>query len=76
LETWEYRIIKHDTDEGTYFAVHEVFYDESGEIKGWTENPVSFGGDSEKELHRTLQTMIKDCKKPVLSEVALIKANE
>lgn len=34
--TWNYRLIK--TEEG--YSVFEVYYDESGSIKGWTEKPI------------------------------------
>lgn len=41
--SWNYRIVK--TREGPagqeqdIYTIREVYYDEDGEIKGWTENP-------------------------------------
>lgn len=34
--TWNYRIIQHDT----YFGLHECFYNEQGEIYGFTEEAI------------------------------------
>ena len=71
--TWNYRIIKHDTAESVYFAVHEVYYDKQGNITNWTQNPIDITGDSAKEIARTLQMILTDTKQPVLKESELEK---
>lgn len=64
--TWDYRVIKRDKDKNPSFAIHEVFYDEAGEIMTWTAEPVGVEGDSLKEVKDQLEYMRKDIKTPVL----------
>lgn len=72
---WNYRIIKHDISQPVFFAVHEVFYDESGRVTSWTENPITVGGDSKKEVVKALRTMLSDVERlPVLKESDLEKS--
>ena len=38
---WNHRIIRHidpraNMDDSIYYAIHEVYYDEDGKVKGWT----------------------------------------
>ncbi len=70
---WNYRIIKHDTKESVYFAVHEVFYDEKGRITAWTEDAINITGDTAKDVNKTLRQISEDTKQPILSETELIK---
>lgn len=64
--TWNYRLCRrvfappHPTydDYETRFAIHEVYYDEDGQISGYTEQPVSFGGDSAGDVVISLQRAI------------------
>ena len=37
---WNYRVMRH---EGGWLAVHEVYYDEAGGLRGYTAEPVAFG---------------------------------
>jgi len=73
IMTWNYRIIKHDKTKNVYFAVHEVYYDEKGSVKGWTEDPIDIVGDSKQEILNTLNHMVEDTKQPVLKESELEK---
>ena len=73
MKTWEYRIIKHDTGETEYYAVHEVYFDKSGKAEGWTEEPVSISGDNQQEVQKILGQMAKNCKNSVLNETKLRK---
>lgn len=70
---WNYRIIRHDIKKPTYFAVHEVFYDDAGEITNWTTSPIDVVADTKKDIFATLQRMTTDSKTPVLSEKQLVK---
>lgn len=36
--SWNYRIIDHRT----HFALHEVFYNEAGEVRAWSAEPAGF----------------------------------
>lgn len=66
--TWNYRVIKYDTNKDIVYRVHEVFYDKNKNIKGFTKEAVFPQGESLEELISDLQLMINDAKKhPVLS---------
>lgn len=66
--TWNYRIIKYDTNKNIVYRIHEVFYDEKGKIEGFTEDAVFAQGETVDELISDLQMMINDAKKyPILS---------
>ena len=56
MTTWNYRIVRHDDCVG----LHEVFYNEDGSVRAWTENPVRFVGDDEADLVRSLERALKD----------------
>lgn len=71
--TWDYRIIEHDGKDESYFAIHEVYYSDKGEIETWTADPINITGDSAKDVTKILQTMLKDIKRPVLKESELEK---
>jgi hypothetical protein len=34
--TWNYRIMRHYGEE-TFYAIHEVYYDDNGTVEWWTE---------------------------------------
>jgi hypothetical protein len=61
--TWNCRIIHHDKDENPYFAIHEVFYDEHGEVANWTTNPIDVSGKSQMEVTKALKQMLEDITK-------------
>ena len=68
MSHWNYRVIKHDTDENIVYQVHEVYYNDRGEIDGFTEDAVHASGESFEELLSDLDMMVKDAKnRPVLS---------
>jgi len=71
--TWNYRIIKHGTKKHTYFAIHEVFYDDKGKITNWAERPIDIIGESEIDIKRILKQMTLDIETPILNEIDLLK---
>ncbi|MBI2009336.1 hypothetical protein HYS84_02900 [Candidatus Saccharibacteria bacterium] len=70
---WNYRIIEHDKSKPAYFAVHEVYYDEKGNIEGWTEDPINVVGDNKTEVTMIIQHISADTKRPILKESELEK---
>ena len=68
--SWNYRILKRthaNTGEVSY-AIHEVFYDK-GKENGWTQEPVTFVGDTPEEVIRSLEVALDDARKhPVLED--------
>lgn len=62
--TWNNRIFKHVANGRICFALHETYYDETtGNIKGWTEQPVSEFSGSIEELIEDLEQKLNDAKK-------------
>jgi hypothetical protein len=51
------------------YAVHEVYYNEDGEIDGWTAQPVSPAGDDLKQLDSDLSLFSAALSLPVLEEL-------
>lgn len=68
--SWNYRIIKTRLPENEIeeysFGIHEVYYNDSGEIQSCTVNPVDPYGTSEEELRECLRMMTEALDKPVL----------
>lgn len=64
---WNYRLMKHENDKGEiFYGVHEVYYDETGDIEGWSEESVIPMGDSKDELKKTLENLMVSLEKEVL----------
>jgi len=72
--TWNYRIIKHDSEKRSYFAIHEVFYNNKGEITSWTENPIDIVGESKVDIKSILKQMTLDTETPTLKESELLES--
>ena len=77
--SWNYRVIRYANNEG--FGLHEVYYDESGKVEGWTEDPVitcSANESFEREFIRELKAMMKDIESagPVIEEDELPEPTE
>lgn len=69
MSTWNYRVIKsQDPIDGVTFKIHEVYYDESGEIEMWTERPTVLEEGSMESLKTTLKHMLDATRKPPLEE--------
>jgi len=71
--TWNHRIIKRDLKKPAYFAVHEVFYDEAGEITNWTAEAIDLTGENRKEILTILKQITLDIKTPILKESRLLE---
>lgn len=71
--TWNYRIIHHDSQKHPYFAVHEVFYNEHGDITNWTTEPINITGESRQEVIATIKQMLADTETEALAESQLEK---
>ena len=65
---WNHRVIEHNTVEN-YEAIHEVYYNEVGEIQGWTEEPVAILKYEDDTWENILAWVVEATQKPVLVEV-------
>ena len=50
MTSYNYRVMRHARPHGDEFAIHEIFYDESGKVEAWTEAPLSVLCASIEEL--------------------------
>ena len=69
--TWNHRVVKYETcnlfgDPDVGYAIHEVFYDNNGNVQGMTSNPVKPWGDTKDELRLELMRMLDALTKPDL----------
>jgi hypothetical protein len=69
---WNYRVMKHIKGDGapphgeTFYAIHEVYYNDDGTVRGWTEKKVSPCGETPKEFLGSLMLYQGAVIKPVL----------
>jgi len=68
MSKWNHRVIAIREERQDFFMIHEVHYDDDGNICSWTENPVSVSGDSLDEMRTTLHYMLRCLSKPILIE--------
>lgn len=86
--SWNYRVIRHKTaptgnaklDAVTpkeWYGLHEVSYDEKGEINGWFDEP-EVTGETLEELRRTITMMYLAAQgaKPHGKRHGILKAEE
>lgn len=64
---WNYRIMRH-TDAGgrQYYAVHETYYGDAGEVMGSTEEAASVMGETLDEVREELDRMLRALDYPVI----------
>jgi hypothetical protein len=68
---WNYRVVRksYNTNDGEthqMFGIHEVYYDDFGEVKYITTKPLDAYGDTPEELQEDLKEMLKAFDKPIL----------
>jgi hypothetical protein len=71
LGHWNHRVIatkQDDPDNPYYYAIHEVHYDEAGNVEGWTVDPTPVSGEDLDDLKWVLESMQKCLGTPVLYE--------
>ena len=79
MSHWNYRVIRsvyecEDGETEECFAVHEVHYDDKGNIKAYSEEPTSFVGETLPELIKGLSTAMLDIRtRKVLDETEILR---
>lgn len=61
---WNYRVIEHDK----FFAIHEVYYNDKGDIAAISEDPIEPSGQTLKELKGDLEYFLQALNRPVLKK--------
>ena len=64
--TWNYRVIKHTTDDVIYYGIHEVYYDDKQEPSSYSEDSIAPYGQTLEEIKSDLEKMVTALSKPVL----------
>lgn len=61
---WNYRVIEHDR----FFAIHEGYYNDKGDITAISEDPMEPSGQTLEELKGDLEYFLQALNKPVLKK--------
>mgnify|MGYP000427418106 CR=1 FL=1 len=70
---WNNRIVKHKKDDAVWYSVHEVFYNDNGGIKFYTENPITIFGETVEEVKSQLEMIMKDIEKHEVIDASTVK---
>ena len=70
---WNNRIVKHKKDDAVWYSVHEVFYHENGGINGYTEDPITILGETEKDVKSQLEMIMKDIERYEVIDASTVK---
>lgn len=65
--SWNYRIVKTTFEQGDRYAIHEVYYDESGNPTSRTVEPCCPIGDTLEELRAEMERYLQAMNKPILT---------
>ena len=87
MSYWNYRVVEKNTTnkidcsnieyETTVYEVHEVYYDEDGNITMWSVESISpYGEGCIKDLEVDIKFMLEACSKPILKESDLPDSGE
>jgi hypothetical protein len=60
--TWNYRVVE---SKGV-FQIHEVYYNDKGEITAMSEDPIAPAGETVEELKNSLKYYRQAVKRPIL----------
>lgn len=64
---WNHRLMRRRLKNGyVVWAIHEVYYDEGGRVKYWTEDPVLVEEEEADELRETLERFMRAMSQPAL----------
>jgi len=64
--SWNFRIIRHVTNDEPWLAIHEVFYDDDMNPHSCTQDPVTVVGADEAEVKWYLEKMAEALEKPII----------
>lgn len=73
MSHWNHRVVKKVWNEGTpveeiTYGVHEVFYNDAGEIYGYTNDPIDLSCESAEALREYLLWCLDALDKPFLED--------
>jgi len=69
MSHWYHRVVKSILPNGLeWFSVREVFYDDKGEVDGYTKDPVDISGETVEGLKEYCQWILNCFDKDVIVE--------
>lgn len=76
MSGWNYRVLYREhavpgSESVTLYDVHEVYYDDDGNPRAWSSDPISAHGESMEDVAADLRLMALALNKPALSLSAL-----
>ena len=76
--TWNYRVMRSYPagKDDAWYSIREVFYDNYGNINGWTKCEIAPNGETLEELLAVIEKMHKCLFKPILDEAELEARND
>lgn len=67
MNKWNYRLMRHTDAFGReYFAIHEAYYNDVGEVTAWTDDAASPMGENVDEVRGDLERMLRALDYPVI----------
>ena len=60
---WNNRILRHKSESGDWFGIHEVYYDDDKVPNGWTLEPKAPFGETVEELIEHLKQLLNDAER-------------
>ncbi len=65
---WNYRLLKTKDGDDDFYQIHEVYYNDKGEVDGWTVKGATVGGHSKAEVKWTLMEMLSSLERDVIKD--------
>jgi hypothetical protein len=62
--SWNHRVVRHTEGKEKWYAIHEVYYNEKGQIHAMTSEPVLPAGSSMLELRKDFELMMSALEQP------------
>ena len=69
---WDYRVIKHSG----MFTIHEVYYNDKGDITSISQDPMGPSGDTLEELKDDMKYFLQALDMPVLEKEEIVFASD
>mgnify|MGYP003432318788 FL=1 len=71
--TWNYRVIQNTKDDEDFYYIKEVYYDQDGNIKLYSEDSIAPHGLTYDELREDLEMMLNAFNYPIITGNELIE---
>lgn len=71
---WNYRVIKTEDGDSAYYAIHEVYYNDDGQIFASTVDPAYPGGSTVEELRGDLENYLLALDAPIINKSEIVYA--